>query len=270
MDVRQLKAFIAVFEERSITAAAERLFVSQPSLSVTIRQLEVSLGVALFHRLPRGVEVSDAARRLYPGARQLVDQAAALAAQFLPGWERPVVRLGVEGDIAIAHLQAAVNRIVGLMPEVRLLVEEGCCGEIRLGAEASSCEDEWFFALDEEPFVLAVPESDAGMEKTGPWVVCPFHPSHQRLLPLYGDGTVAAEAGNLTIAAKLVACGAGAAFLPRSLIHSLPGVRECPLVGPLPTRRVGLCLPAQASSNPVLGRLRAALGTDCASVFPGG
>ncbi|MCQ9186652.1 LysR family transcriptional regulator, partial [Streptomyces sp. IBSBF 2953] len=59
MDVRHLKAFLAVFEERNITAAAQRLFISQPTLSVTIKQLEDELGVALFVRQPRGVDVSE-------------------------------------------------------------------------------------------------------------------------------------------------------------------------------------------------------------------
>ena len=54
MDVRHLKAFLAVFEERNITAAAQRLFISQPTLSVTIKQLEDELGVALFVRQPCG------------------------------------------------------------------------------------------------------------------------------------------------------------------------------------------------------------------------
>lgn len=66
MDIRHLKAFIAVFEERNITAAAQRLCVAQPSLSVTIRQLEEELGVELFLRQARGVDVSEQARVLYP------------------------------------------------------------------------------------------------------------------------------------------------------------------------------------------------------------
>ena len=54
MDMRHLKAFIAVFEARNITAAAQRLCVAQPTLSVTIRQLEDDLGTPLFLRQARG------------------------------------------------------------------------------------------------------------------------------------------------------------------------------------------------------------------------
>ncbi|MBC7212683.1 MAG: LysR family transcriptional regulator, partial [Pseudomonas sp.] len=62
MDIRHLKAFIAVFEARNITIAAQRLCVAQPTLSVTIRQLEEELGAELFLRQARGVEVSEQAR----------------------------------------------------------------------------------------------------------------------------------------------------------------------------------------------------------------
>lgn len=65
MDIRSLKAFIAVFEERNITQASARLYLSQPALSATIRQLEQELGAELFQRQPRGVDVTDAARLLY-------------------------------------------------------------------------------------------------------------------------------------------------------------------------------------------------------------
>ena len=64
MDIRHLKAFIAVFEARNITVAAQRLCVAQPTLSVTIRQLEEDLGVELFGRQARGVEVRAQAREL--------------------------------------------------------------------------------------------------------------------------------------------------------------------------------------------------------------
>lgn len=70
-DVRHLKGFLAVFEERSITSVAQRLFVSQQTLSVTIKQLEEEVGVRLFVRQSHGVDVSDEARVLYPQARRL-------------------------------------------------------------------------------------------------------------------------------------------------------------------------------------------------------
>lgn len=97
MDIRQLSAFIAVFEERNITSAAQRLFTSQPTLSVTIRQLEEALGTTLFQRLPRGVDVTDDARTLYPQARRLLAEAHALSNQFRQRNDRLALDIGVEG-----------------------------------------------------------------------------------------------------------------------------------------------------------------------------
>ncbi len=82
MDSRQLNAFIAVFEERNITAAAQRLHLSQPALSGTIKSLESLLGAQLFERQARGVSVTDEARILYPQARRLVAQTESMARQF--------------------------------------------------------------------------------------------------------------------------------------------------------------------------------------------
>ncbi|MGL5739790.1 MAG: LysR family transcriptional regulator, partial [Plesiomonas shigelloides] len=72
MDYRLLRAFTAVFEEKNMTAAAQRCHVSQPALSASIRQLEEQLNVTLFIRQPKGVALTDEARRLYPSARRLV------------------------------------------------------------------------------------------------------------------------------------------------------------------------------------------------------
>jgi DNA-binding transcriptional LysR family regulator len=50
MDIRELRYFAAVFRERNLTAAAKRCFISQPSISAAITNLEAELGTALFIR----------------------------------------------------------------------------------------------------------------------------------------------------------------------------------------------------------------------------
>jgi DNA-binding transcriptional LysR family regulator len=64
---RQLKAFILAVESESFRVAADRLFVTQPSFSALIKELEADLGIALFERQGRGTRVTTAGERLYKG-----------------------------------------------------------------------------------------------------------------------------------------------------------------------------------------------------------
>ena len=74
MTLRQLEYLVAVVDEGSFGAAAQRLYVSQPTLSQQVRALEAEIGGALVERLPRGVRATAAGEALLPAAR------AALAA----------------------------------------------------------------------------------------------------------------------------------------------------------------------------------------------
>ncbi len=72
MDLRQLRYFVAAAEEKSFLLAARRVHISQPALSVRLKELEISLKTTLFKRHPRGVELTAAGEILLPHAREVL------------------------------------------------------------------------------------------------------------------------------------------------------------------------------------------------------
>ncbi|MBM7567779.1 LysR family transcriptional regulator [Paenibacillus sacheonensis] len=71
MDIRQLRYFIAIVEERSISAAARRLFLSQPPISQLLKAMETELGAKLVERSGKYIEVTEAGKALYKYALQM-------------------------------------------------------------------------------------------------------------------------------------------------------------------------------------------------------
>lgn len=74
MELRQLRYFVAIADQGSFSKAAERVFIAQSALSHQLAQLEDELGVSLFARSRRGVELTDAGQRFLPHAVSILRQ----------------------------------------------------------------------------------------------------------------------------------------------------------------------------------------------------
>ncbi|MGL4860202.1 MAG: LysR family transcriptional regulator [Enterobacteriaceae bacterium] len=257
MDYRQLKAFIAVFEERNITSAARRLCLTQPALSAIIKGLEEELSTQLFERLPRGVSVTEEARILYFHARRMVADMEVLLHSFQKERARIPLHIGIEEDIALRQIEHFVRQVHHSDAHLVLTLESGCMGDVRLGCEESRCEDELFLPLFDESYVLVLPAdhplSDAESVSCEDlhslsWVMCPQHTSHQRLLPIYGAmaNSPGANAGTFKLALNLVSVGLGVAMVPQSLALEAAGVVLKVLSDYQITRRTGLCYALQS------------------------
>src|SRR6476661_4330932 len=115
MELRHLRYFVTIAEERSITRAAERLWIAQPGLSTQMRRLEAELGIQLLNRHTRGVELTPAGEVFLERARATL--AAAEAARStganLEAGLLGTVRLGIATEApasAAASLLAAFGR----------------------------------------------------------------------------------------------------------------------------------------------------------------
>ena len=131
-----MRYFIAVAEEGHITRAAQRLGIQQPPLSQQIRGLERELDAQLFHRRPRGVELTDAGRALLAEARTilaLVDRAVAAARQTAQG-KRGRIAVGFTSS---APFHPFVPRVIRAFreayPAVSLTLEENGTADLVQG-----------------------------------------------------------------------------------------------------------------------------------------
>jgi DNA-binding transcriptional LysR family regulator len=175
MELRHIRYFIAVAEERSFTRAAERLWVAQPGLSRQIRDLERELGAQLFERRPRGVELTAVGELFLERARTA---SAAVDAAGTTGRDAEAgvvgtVRLGVSVG-ASWHLTASVlDEFAQKRPRVELTLLEGYAGtlwhELRdgridalistSGCEVSDLRTSRTLDLGSEPWVVLAGQS---------------------------------------------------------------------------------------------------------------
>ncbi len=269
MDERRLSYFLAVVDEGSVTRAARRVHVAQPSLSQAIRGLESELGAELFHRVGRGLRLSAAGEALVGPARQVL-----LAIDEVRDAITGIVELKT-GRLELAALATlAVDPMADLIgrfrerhpgvevrvhePEsadgIRALVRDGTC---ELGAAHLPLGGGSLIAhpLDEQELLFVLPRD--AMPHTGrplgarelaktPFVVSPPGTSTRILLEqaLTAVGVtpqIAVETAAREAIVPLVLAGAGAALLPAPLAREAQR-RGAVIRGARPkiTRAVGL------------------------------
>jgi DNA-binding transcriptional LysR family regulator len=134
MDVslRQVRSFLTVARVKSFTGAASLLNVTQPALTMQIRRLEEGLGVTLFDRDTRSVELTRVARDLLPAfERTLQDFDAALgSARDIATQARGIVRLAALPSVAAGVLPDAILRFREKRPNVMFDLRDVIAGQV--------------------------------------------------------------------------------------------------------------------------------------------
>ena len=121
MKLQQLEAFVWITRLGSFAAAAERLNITQPTVSQRINELEAQLGIALFQRVGRRAHLTDDGRRLIPMAEDMMSlREKILHTLATPATMTGTVRLGVAELVALTWLPQLIDRLSTLYPGVTL------------------------------------------------------------------------------------------------------------------------------------------------------
>ena len=260
IDPRKLGAFVVVAEELHFGRAAERLFVAQPALSQTIKALEADVGVRLFDRSTRRVDLTPAGVCFLERARVILttlDEAVAEARRIDAG-EEGALRLGFIGSASFGLMPALARTLGEELPRLRLdltgdllssqvaarladgSLDVGILRPVELAPGIGSR------ALRSEPLVAALPTGHpSGVPGTPvalaslagePFVAYPA-PASAMATALVDACRAAgftpdirAEVRETATLVAFVASGLGVALVPQGVAHlRIPGVEYLPL-----------------------------------------
>ena len=127
LSLRQLRTFKTVADLTSFSAAAQRLKLSQPSVSYQVKELEEALGLPLLDRLGKRVQLTEAGSLLYGYVRQMLGvlDEATVAIEEMRGIQRGTLRVGASTTVGIYLLPAAMGAFKKLHPGLVISLEIG-------------------------------------------------------------------------------------------------------------------------------------------------
>jgi DNA-binding transcriptional LysR family regulator len=160
MDVYQLRTFVTVAREGSITRTAELLHLSQPAVSAHIKAIEDALSLSLFSRTARGMILTVEGERLLAKAEQTLaaHQELVEEASRIKGRLTGKLRLGAGGNANSAVLGGLVARLTKDCPEVKVAVKQGTSAEVLAGIRNGSLDAGFYNEAGDPDPVLEVQE----------------------------------------------------------------------------------------------------------------
>lgn len=178
MNLRDLKYIIAVAERRHFGKAAERCFVSQPTLSGQIKKLEDQLGIAIFERTNRSVEITPVGEEILAHARRIMEQVDGIE-QVARVYQDPLagpLRIGAIPTLSPYLIPLILAPLKKQLPQMKLVLSEELTNkllerlhdhEIDAALLATAVEEQEFETLPlfDEPFWVAYSRDHAFYEK---------------------------------------------------------------------------------------------------------
>jgi len=289
VELRHLRYFVCVAEEKNIGRAALRLHISQPPLTRQIQQLEDQLGVQLFKRTNRGVELTDAGRVLYDDARNILGlteramERSSKAAQGLLGR----VDVAIFGSGIFGAIPRLLRAFREAHPEVSIflhnMVKEEQIDALRhrritlaFNRLMRPIEGLVSETLLTEALYVAIPSGSTLSARTAvtltelqdvPLVLYPTgaRPSfidrvHELCRACNFTPVVAQEVGDVVHAVALVATGFAATLVPQSATSiAMPGITYRPLHQPNQSNVDLCCIYREDDDSPILQSLLASM-----------
>jgi len=286
MDLRQLRYFIKVVELRNITAAAEALFIAQPSLSQHMANLEAELEVALLERSVHGTRPTDMGELLYHHAKTILRQFEDTRLAMRRRTESPAGRVAIGLPTSTSRSLAApfLEQLQKQYPLIELelveassgdLVDQVAMGRLALAITMDTRADPRLQikpVLEEELFVVTQADrrgKSIGLRALAALpLLLPTYPNSVRaavdrvLHPLGLRYRLVAQTSAVEILLLAIERGLGATILPTAaftLAQHQGRVRGVPIVGRPLTRELSLSMSVSASRSPAVQCVRALL-----------
>ncbi|SHE74448.1 transcriptional regulator, LysR family [Modicisalibacter ilicicola DSM 19980] len=276
MTLTELRYIVTLAQERHFGRAAERCFVSQPTLSVAVKKLEDELEVALFERSKSTVQVTPLGAKVVEQAQRVLEQASIIRELANEGKDQLVspLRIGAIYTIGPYLFPHLIPQLARMAPRMPLYIEENFTAELRRKLRSGELDaiivalpfteaDVVTRALYDEPFEVLIPSDHPWTRKTS---IDKEDLLSERLL-LLGEGhcfrdqileacpaisaqlnspsnTLTAEGGSLETIRHMVASKLGITVLPQSAIgtgHYESGMLESrPFSPEAPSRTVAV------------------------------
>ncbi|MEU1982960.1 LysR family transcriptional regulator [Nocardia sp. NPDC019395] len=281
VELRHLRYFVAVVEERSISRAADRLMMSQPALTRQIKELERECGIDLLDRVPRGVEPTPAGAALYQHAARLLGLAAATRdVARSASAARELISIGLPPGLPADWLAGLIRAFHNETPDIRIDFSDANSsaqlrsvqeGRLDIGiVHQNPPSNLYSVELFEKPFGLAVrPNHPLAERETCPLVELDnlrvlahareqIPAEHDRLISVAYEAGIAPIWQFASFVENALACaeatGSHAVLLSESSAHRLlPGWPWIELVEPAFPMRTWLVRPEQTRAAVAAG-----------------
>lgn len=178
MTITQLKYVLAVAEHKNFTLAAEKCFVTQPTLSMQIQKIEEELNILIFDRTKKPIQLTDIGQKIVNQAKNIVNEADRIQdiVEQQKGFIGGEFRLGIIPTIMPTLLPMFLNNFIKKHPKVKLIIEELNTEEIitklnnghldaAIAATPLMEEKIKEIVLYFEPFVAYIPENHQNFQK---------------------------------------------------------------------------------------------------------